>query len=238
MKKQFTLIELLVVIAIIAILAALLLPSLNKAREKARALKCTSTLIQIGKANAMYASDNSDFPVPFQNGSYGRYWCGAGADNGSLREYMGLNIPGGFIGGAVNKNGNVIVSAFFCPTQPVPALPAADDFWITYGLNDRIKHNGTGNGYWKLTAYKAPSRSCMIADSARTPRITYKVLTPTGTTLSGSSAMSFRHANRANVLFADGHTIPMFYPEVPDYDRIAAQYQSSFWLHVGFNDSW
>ncbi len=75
MKKQkgFTLIELLVVIAIIAILAAMLLPALARAREKARSTVSMNNLYQLGLATLMYANDYHGY-IPLGEGYAGYYW--------------------------------------------------------------------------------------------------------------------------------------------------------------------
>ena len=134
-RKRFTLIELLVVIAIIAILAAMLLPALSKAREKARTIKCVSNFKQAGLAVLMYTNDNKDYLLP------ARYvdWFGDGS--GWFFYELGKYVAGS------NSDART-KSVFQCPSHE-----NVDDTWRSYGCGYNIDR--FGYQYQRFTTWGA-----------------------------------------------------------------------------------
>lgn len=188
-RINFTLVELLIVIVIIAILAGMLLPALNKAREKAKAITCTNNLKQCGSAIHLYANDYEDY-IP----------CSAPIGSGSSRTFHLATIINYL---KVSKTVvNTMQGPLICPshvnsrTTDIPEMRlwynpySQNSIYYSYGFNSFIFSNSVSI---KRNRVAHPSQTLLMADSTSITMLTV------------TQPFYVCHQQGFNTSWADGH---------------------------------
>lgn len=208
-KFRFTLVELLIVVAIIAILAAILLPSLNKAKAKAQEIACAGNLKQLGSTLHLYAADSSDWlPVAV--------WMGGANPDPGFDTYNWYANP--LLMGYIGWNESISFSnplphlkVRFCPSENNPWSDFPEKGYKTLSYASNLVFGwGWYHRRTKINEYATPSKTFSFADSSG-----YAAGAINPATNVGADRLSYRHFRNFNCSYLDGHVGKVSYMNQP-----------------------
>ncbi len=205
-KRRFSLIELLIAIAVIAILAGLLAPALNAAREKAGTIRCVNSMKQLGIAFAVYFQSSGDFfPTHGENGTYG-FWAWHLYHAAKLDPALLLCEKRASALGTINYWVNLKTR------NPDMLADPAHFSWqyVCYGYNQEL---APSNKPGRISRIKQPSRQVLCVESAfgdanrKIPSITPYFKVGSNYNIASNTAFPIHGEwSICNVLWVDGHT--------------------------------
>jgi prepilin-type N-terminal cleavage/methylation domain-containing protein/prepilin-type processing-associated H-X9-DG protein len=205
-NRAFTLLELLIVIAIIMILAAILLPGLNRSRQLSKSIYCANNLKNINMGFGMYASDWDGYFVPYKypNGSYIHWPYG-------IDPYIGGKAKSGWCFSYRHDFGSSM--AWYCPSGPVYKEDTSGRYrsdYIDYAYNISLGGYGSG-GSKQIHSISRPSKVLLCLDS-RYPGFDLGIAYIIN---NSDDRIHARHNNRFNVVFIDGHVHNFTFTSLP-----------------------